>query len=167
MMGEININTLTLEQYFRLIDENQEPGMVNEEFGGMIEKDIKDMTIDVGSFHLEKCWTSDYQHYADDAKIDAYYDLPPLFPYFNHIQPYIKHKNESSKVELKKEIRYMSDRESVMSEQYTNDNTNAHDAPNLKPQNEGMRSYDDDDDEWLVTDMEEHKNGGKRGRHTD
>ncbi|GJR32092.1 putative reverse transcriptase domain-containing protein [Tanacetum coccineum] len=45
MMGGINISTLTLEQYFRLIEENQAPGMVNDEFGGTMEKDIKDMTI--------------------------------------------------------------------------------------------------------------------------
>ncbi|GJW09542.1 hypothetical protein Tco_1575369 [Tanacetum coccineum] len=45
MMGGIDISTLTLEQYFRMIDENHAPGMVNEEFGRTMEKDIKDMTI--------------------------------------------------------------------------------------------------------------------------
>ncbi|GJR30493.1 retrovirus-related pol polyprotein from transposon TNT 1-94 [Tanacetum coccineum] len=99
MMGEINISTLTLAQYFRLIEENQASGMVNDEFRGMMEKDIEDMTIaeymeyeakmkrqsrrdaqsyfptkyddgDIGSFHLEKSRTFDYPHYADD--------LPPF-----------------------------------------------------------------------------------------
>ncbi|GJU08687.1 hypothetical protein Tco_1125117 [Tanacetum coccineum] len=186
MMGEINISTLTLEQYFRLIEENQAPGMVNDEFRGMMEKDIEDMTIaeymeykakmkrqskrdaqcyfptkyddaDVGSFHLEKSRTSDYPHYANDAKIDAYYDLPPLLPCFKPIQPYTAHKSESSKVELVEEISYMSDGELVMHEQDTNANTN---APNLEPQGEGMSGDDDDVDEWLVTEMEEHKKGG-------
>nr|GEW60210.1 hypothetical protein [Tanacetum cinerariifolium] len=41
MMGEINISTLTLEQYFRLIEENQALGMINDEFGGMMEKECK------------------------------------------------------------------------------------------------------------------------------
>ncbi|GKB05930.1 phospholipase-like protein [Tanacetum coccineum] len=40
MMGEIDISTLTLEQYFRLIEENQASSMVNDEFRGMMEKDI-------------------------------------------------------------------------------------------------------------------------------
>ncbi|GKC46493.1 zinc finger, CCHC-type containing protein, partial [Tanacetum coccineum] len=129
----------------RLIEENQAPGMVNDEFGGTMEKDIEDMTIDEdmkyeaeikrqswrdvrsyfptkyddgddGSFHLDKNRTLDYPYYVDDAKIDAYYKLPPLLPY----------------------------EESVMSEQDTSDNT---DAPNLEPHDEGM-SNDDDVDEW-------------------
>nr|GEY50973.1 RNA-directed DNA polymerase, eukaryota, reverse transcriptase zinc-binding domain protein [Tanacetum cinerariifolium] len=91
-MGEIDISTLTLKQYFRLIKEYQASGMVTDEVGGMVEKDIKDITIakyikyeadmkkqsrrdaqsyfqtkyndgDVGSFHREKSRTSDYPHY--------------------------------------------------------------------------------------------------------
>ncbi|GKC37208.1 hypothetical protein Tco_1049592 [Tanacetum coccineum] len=176
MMGEINISTLTLEQYFRLIEENQAPSMVNDEFGGTMEKDIEDITIaeymeyeaemkrkswrdaqsyfptkyddgDNASFHLEKSKTSDYPYYVDDAKIDAYYDLPPLLPCFKPIQPYTKHNNESSKEELKEEISYMSDGESVMTKQDPSDNT---DAPNLEPHDDGIRS-DDDVDEWLIT----------------
>ncbi|GKE25121.1 hypothetical protein Tco_1436633, partial [Tanacetum coccineum] len=45
MMGGIDISTLTLEQYFRLIEENPAPSMVNDEFRGTMEKDIEDMTI--------------------------------------------------------------------------------------------------------------------------
>ncbi|GKF97595.1 hypothetical protein Tco_0293416, partial [Tanacetum coccineum] len=64
---------------------------------------------------------------------------------------------------LNEEIRYMSDGESVMSEQGTIDNT---DAPNLEPYDEGMCN-DDDVDEWFVTKMEEQAKGGEQGRHTD
>nr|GEV38947.1 hypothetical protein [Tanacetum cinerariifolium] len=132
-----DINTLTMEQYFKMIDENHAPGMVNEEFRRTIEGDIEDMTIDeymkykakmkrkswrdsqsyfltkydnwdVGSFHLEKNKTSNCPYYTDDAKIDEYYDLPPLLPCFKPIQPYTKHKNESYKEELDEEINYMS-----------------------------------------------------------
>ncbi|GJX86929.1 hypothetical protein Tco_0337703 [Tanacetum coccineum] len=172
MMGGIDISTLTLEQYFRMIDENHAPGIVNKEFGRTMEKDIEDMAIaeymkyeaemkrqswrdsqsyfptkydnwDVGSFHLEENKTSDYPYYTNDAKIDAYYDLPPLLPCFKPIQPYTKRKNESYKTELDEEINYMSDGESVMSEQGTIDNT---DAPNLEPYDEGMCNDDDVDE---------------------
>ncbi|GJZ37920.1 putative ribonuclease H-like domain-containing protein [Tanacetum coccineum] len=189
IMGEIDISALTLEQYFKMIDENHAPGMVNEEFGRTIEKDIEDMTIaeymkykaemkrqswrdsqsyfpatydnwDVGSFHLEKNKTSNYLYSTDDAKINAYYNLPPLLPCFKPIQPCTKCKNESCKAELDEEINYMSDEESLMSEQGTIDNTDAPDAPNLEPYDEGM-SNDDDVDEWFVTEIEEHMKTSK------
>nr|GFD22652.1 hypothetical protein [Tanacetum cinerariifolium] len=41
-----DINTLTMEQYFKMIDENHAPGMVNKEFRRTMEGDIEDMTID-------------------------------------------------------------------------------------------------------------------------
>ncbi|GKE10682.1 hypothetical protein Tco_1414233, partial [Tanacetum coccineum] len=45
MMRGIDISTLTLEQYFRMIDENHALGMVNEERRRTMEKDTEDMTI--------------------------------------------------------------------------------------------------------------------------
>ncbi|GKF25119.1 hypothetical protein Tco_0081013, partial [Tanacetum coccineum] len=54
----------------------------------------------------------------------------------------------------------MSDEESLMSEQCTIDNTDAPDAPNLEPYDEGI-SNDDDVDEWFVTKMEEHVKRGE------
>nr|GEW27902.1 hypothetical protein [Tanacetum cinerariifolium] len=45
MIEDVDINTLTLEQYFVLIQGNQAPGMVQAEFGRMMEKDIEDMTF--------------------------------------------------------------------------------------------------------------------------
>ncbi|GJW42444.1 hypothetical protein Tco_0071243 [Tanacetum coccineum] len=44
MMGEVDIETLTMEQYLMLTQRNQAPGMVKPKFG-MKEKDIEDMTI--------------------------------------------------------------------------------------------------------------------------
>ncbi|GJV09926.1 phospholipase-like protein [Tanacetum coccineum] len=44
MMGEVDIKTLTIEQYLRLTQGNQAPGMVKPKFR-MQEKDIEDMTI--------------------------------------------------------------------------------------------------------------------------
>ncbi|GKB09563.1 hypothetical protein Tco_0837875 [Tanacetum coccineum] len=181
MMGEIDISTLTLKQYFRLIEENQAPVMVNNETGGMMKKDIEDMTIveymeyeeemkrqswrDAQSYFPTKYddgdnGSSDYPYYANDAKIDAYYNLPPLLPCFKPIQPYTKHKNESSKEKLEEEISYMSDEESVMSEQDTSNNT---DTPKLEPHDEGISS-NDDVDEWLITENEEHIKRGITGK---
>ncbi|GJV66287.1 hypothetical protein Tco_1477115 [Tanacetum coccineum] len=99
--------------------------------------------------------TLNYPYYTDDAKIDAYYDLPPLLPCFKPIQPYTQRKNESYKAELDEEINYISDEESVMSDQGIIDNTDAPDAPNLDPHDEGISS-DDEVDEWFVTEMEEY-----------
>ncbi|GJV24482.1 putative reverse transcriptase domain-containing protein [Tanacetum coccineum] len=48
----------------------------------------------------------------------------------------------------------------AMSDQGTIENTNAPDAPNLEPHDEGM-SIDDEVDEWFVTKMEEHTKGGE------
>ncbi|GJT30119.1 hypothetical protein Tco_0910394 [Tanacetum coccineum] len=121
---------------------------------------------DVGSFHLEKNKTSDYPYCVDDAKINAYYDFPPLLTCFKPIQPYTKYKNESYKTELDEEINLVSDGESMMSEQGTIDNIDAPNAPNLEPHDEGMSS-DDDVDEWFVTEMEEHVKRGKQGIRTD
>ncbi|GJU62907.1 RNA-directed DNA polymerase, eukaryota, reverse transcriptase zinc-binding domain protein [Tanacetum coccineum] len=177
MMGGIDISTLTLEQYFRMIHENHALGMVNEERRRTMEKDTKDMTIveyikyetkikrqswrdsqshfltkydswDVASFHLEENKTLDYLYYTDNAKIDAYYDLPPLLPCFKHIQPYTQCKNKSYNAELDEEINYISYGESVMSKQGIIDNTDAPDVPNLEPHDEGISS-DDDVDEYF------------------
>ncbi|GKB63755.1 hypothetical protein Tco_0919941, partial [Tanacetum coccineum] len=99
--------------------------------------------------------TLNYLYYTDDAKIDAYYDLPPLLPCFKPIQPYTQRKNESYKAKLDEEINYIPDEESMMSDQGIIDNTDAPDAPNLDPHDEGMSS-DDEVDEWFVTEMEEY-----------
>nr|GEY27097.1 hypothetical protein [Tanacetum cinerariifolium] len=45
MTSEVNIDTLTIEQYLILTQRNQEPAMVKSEFRGMTKKDSEDMTI--------------------------------------------------------------------------------------------------------------------------
>ncbi|GKE05795.1 hypothetical protein Tco_1397813, partial [Tanacetum coccineum] len=45
MMGEVDTDTLAIEQYLMLTQGNQAQGMVKTEFGGMTEKDTEDMTI--------------------------------------------------------------------------------------------------------------------------
>ncbi|GKA25516.1 RNA-directed DNA polymerase, eukaryota, reverse transcriptase zinc-binding domain protein [Tanacetum coccineum] len=97
MMGEIDISTLTVEQYFRMIDENHAPGMVNEEFGRTMEKDIEDMTI------------VEYIKYEAEMKRQSWRDSQSYFPT----------KYDNWMRELDEEINYMSDEESLMSEQGT------------------------------------------------
>ncbi|GKA82615.1 hypothetical protein Tco_0789363 [Tanacetum coccineum] len=63
---------------------------------------------------------------------------------------------ESYKRGLDEEINYVSNGESVMSEQGTIDKTDVPNVLNLEPDDEGMNS-NDDVDEWFVTEMEEHK----------
>nr|GEX40024.1 hypothetical protein [Tanacetum cinerariifolium]GEY18041.1 hypothetical protein [Tanacetum cinerariifolium] len=71
-----DINTLTMEQYFKMIDENHAPGMVNKEFRRTMEGDIEDMTIDeYMKYEAEmkrKSWR-DSQMDAITMKMDAQY----------------------------------------------------------------------------------------------
>ncbi|GKA12201.1 hypothetical protein Tco_0691747 [Tanacetum coccineum] len=138
MMGEFNIETLTIEQYLMLTQGNQAPGMVKPKFG-MKEKDIKDMTIaeymeyeaamkrqswrnvrpyfltnqedtDISSFHHTKKKVLDYPHHSYDSKTNVYYDLPSLLPCFKPFQlPTIcRHKL------LEDDIDYVSEDKSEM-----------------------------------------------------
>ncbi|GKG20968.1 hypothetical protein Tco_0380769 [Tanacetum coccineum] len=56
---------------------------------------------DVNSFQHDKRMVLDYPHYSDDAKIDAYYDLSPLFPCFQPVQPHTNHGHKSPYVDIK------------------------------------------------------------------
>ncbi|GJT43528.1 hypothetical protein Tco_0952243 [Tanacetum coccineum] len=114
MMGEVDIETLTIEQYLMLTQGNQAPGMVKPNFG-MKEKDIEDMTIaeyneyeaemkrrswrnvrpyfptnhedtNISTFHHNKRKVLDYLHHSYNSNTNVYYDLPPLLPCFKLVQ---------------------------------------------------------------------------------
>ncbi|GKC14722.1 hypothetical protein Tco_1011504, partial [Tanacetum coccineum] len=122
MMGEVDIKTLTIEQYLMLTQRNQASGMVKPKFG-MKEKDIEDMTIaeymeheskmkrqswrnvrpyfltkhedtDINSIHHNKRKILDYPHHSYDSKTNVYYDLPPLLPCFKHVQLHTIYRHE-------------------------------------------------------------------------
>ncbi|GJW00370.1 hypothetical protein Tco_1555621 [Tanacetum coccineum] len=95
--------------------------------------------------------SKEFPNYSCDAKIDTYYNLPPLLLCFKPIQPYTEHRYESLNVEFIEEISYMLDGESVISEQEMSDNTS---EPDLEPQDKGMSS-DDDVDEWQIKTSED------------
>ncbi|GJW66811.1 hypothetical protein Tco_0121235 [Tanacetum coccineum] len=47
------------------------------------------------SYHSSKSVAMEYPYYSDDAKIDLYYELPPLLPCFQPVQPRAKSGYES------------------------------------------------------------------------
>ncbi|GJU84504.1 hypothetical protein Tco_1292050 [Tanacetum coccineum] len=48
----------------------------------------------LNSSHREKNIALEYPHYSDDTKIYAYYDLPPLLPCYQHVQPHINYDHK-------------------------------------------------------------------------
>ncbi|GJV02199.1 hypothetical protein Tco_1335768 [Tanacetum coccineum] len=99
MMGKLDIDTLTIQQYLMWTQGNQALGIVKAGFGGMIEKDIEDMTTaeymeyeaemkrrrnarsyfptkyedkGMNSFHHDTSRVLDYLHHSDDSKFNAY-----------------------------------------------------------------------------------------------
>ncbi|GKA10203.1 putative ribonuclease H-like domain-containing protein [Tanacetum coccineum] len=185
MMGEVDIDTLTIEQYLMLNQGNQEQGMVETKFGGMMKKDIEDMTIaeymeyeanmkrqtwrnaqscfptkhenkDINSLNHDKSRVLGYKHHFDDSNINAYYDLPPLLPCFKPVQLHTKDRYEP----LEKDTDYVSEDESETGEQRMSNDT-VDDKPfTPKPQPEGEQlSFDKDLDEWLKAEIEKHMCG--------
>ncbi|GJX28385.1 putative ribonuclease H-like domain-containing protein [Tanacetum coccineum] len=95
-MEGIDIDALTIEQYFMLTKGNQAPSMVKTSIRGIEEMTIAEYLeykatmkrqcarsgFKEASYNsvYEESVAEKYQHYADDAKIDLYYELPPLLP---------------------------------------------------------------------------------------
>ncbi|GJW60741.1 phospholipase-like protein [Tanacetum coccineum] len=87
---------------------NQASGMAKAEFGGMMEKDIEDMTISEYIEYeakMERHKVLDYPYHLDDYKINAYYDLPSLLHCFKPVQPHTKDRYKP----LEEDIDYISD----------------------------------------------------------
>ncbi|GJS27413.1 hypothetical protein Tco_0488033 [Tanacetum coccineum] len=163
MMGEVNIDTLTIEQYLMFTQGNQAPGMVKTEFGRMMEKDIENMTIaEYMEYEAEMVWG--YAHHSGDSKINAYYDLPPLLPCFKPIQPHTKDRYEP----LEEDTNYVSEDESETGEQRMINDTNGNKPFTPKPQpKDGGLSSDENIDEWLKTEMEKHMCGQDKENEED
>ncbi|GKB27684.1 reverse transcriptase domain-containing protein, partial [Tanacetum coccineum] len=67
-------------------------------------EDIKNMTIAKYMEYkaeLKKQSRRKYPHYSYDAKIDTYYDLPPLLPYFQPVQPHTNYGHKPPYVDVK------------------------------------------------------------------
>nr|GEV52995.1 hypothetical protein [Tanacetum cinerariifolium] len=171
--------------------------MGKSEFGGMTKKDIMDMTIaeymkyeeeiknysrrsarsyfsiryehtDIDSFHHDKSRVLDYLHYSDDAKIDAYYDLPPLLPCFKHVQPYFDYWCKSPYESLEEDTNYIPKDESFDVEQGMNDHTYGNTPFTPNPQYEdGELSSEDDLNDWLKTKMKKHMCGHEEENEED
>ncbi|GKA66856.1 hypothetical protein Tco_0766664, partial [Tanacetum coccineum] len=184
MMGEVDIDTLTIEQYLMLTQGNQAPGMVKIEFERMMEKDIEEMTIfeyieyeaemkrqswknarsyfptiyentNINSFNHDKSRVLGYAHHSDDSKINAYYDLSPLLPCFKPVQPHTEDRYEP----LKEDTDYISKNESETGEQRMINDTDSDKPFTPKPQTkDGELSSDKDLDEcWRMQGGSHHK----------
>ncbi|GJS12505.1 hypothetical protein Tco_0406977 [Tanacetum coccineum] len=57
--------------------------------------------MDLNFSHREKNIALEYPHYSDDAKIDAYYDLPTLLPCFQHVQPHTNYDQKPPFADVK------------------------------------------------------------------
>ncbi|GJX87640.1 putative ribonuclease H-like domain-containing protein [Tanacetum coccineum] len=68
MMGELDIDTLTIKQYLMLTQGNHAPGMVKTRFRGMMEKDIEDMTI------------AEYMEYGSEMERQSWRNARSYFP---------------------------------------------------------------------------------------
>nr|GEZ06811.1 hypothetical protein [Tanacetum cinerariifolium] len=66
----------------------------------------------LNSSHHEKNIALEYPHYSDDAKIDAYYDLPPLLPFFQPVQPYTNYDHKPPYADIKSVMDSMATYES-------------------------------------------------------
>nr|GEX29447.1 hypothetical protein [Tanacetum cinerariifolium] len=84
MMGEVDIDTLTIEKYLMLTQGNQAQSM------------MKRLTWR-NARSYDKNRVLGYENHFDDSKINAYYDLPPLLPCFKPVQPYTKDRHEPLK----------------------------------------------------------------------
>ncbi|GKE81230.1 hypothetical protein Tco_1551230 [Tanacetum coccineum] len=172
---------------------NQASGMIKSEFGGMTEKDIENMTIveymkyeaemnkrskrgaqsyfptryedtDIGFFHHDKSRVLDYLHDSDDAKIDAYYDLPLLLHCFKYVQPHTEYRYEP----FKEDNDCISDDESETSKQRMINHTDDYKPYTPKPQPEdGELSSEEDLDDWLKIEMEKHMCGQDKENEED
>ncbi|GJZ06439.1 phospholipase-like protein [Tanacetum coccineum] len=129
MMSEMDIESLTIEQYLMLTEGNQAPGIAE------MERQIwrnagsyfptKYDNKNVNSFNYKESWNLGYKYHSDDSKINAHYDLSSLLPCFEPIQPHAQDRYES----LEEDIDFVSEDESKI-------------GPG------------EDLDEWLKTEME-------------
>ncbi|GJT69280.1 hypothetical protein Tco_1028566 [Tanacetum coccineum] len=161
-MDGINIDDLTIEQYFWLTQENQTPSMF---------KKVDDMTI------------AEYIEYEERMKRKYSRNSGSYFPtysgyctssnnttielsrnaYFNPIQPNIEFNYDYEDMELDDEARFTTDRESVLSEHEAIDPVHAVNTQFFK---EELRSKEDLD-EWLNAEMEKHMSNQKEKNEED
>ncbi|GJR97336.1 phospholipase-like protein [Tanacetum coccineum] len=123
---------------------------------------------DIDSFYHDKSRVLDYQHNSDDAKIDAYYDLPLLLPCLKYVQPYTNYWCKSPYESLEEDTNYIVDDKLLAVEQGTNDHTNSNTPFTPNPQSkDGELSSEEDLDDWLKTKMEKHMCGQEKENEED
>ncbi|GKD25432.1 copia protein, partial [Tanacetum coccineum] len=154
MMGEVDIDTLTIEQYLMLTQGNQAQGMYEAEMKRQTWRNARSYfptNRDTYSLNHDRSRVLGYEHHFDDSKINAYYDLPPSLPYFKPIQPHTEDTYEP----LEENTNVVSKDESETGEQRMIIDTNDDKPFSPNPQhNDEELSLDEDLDRWLKAEME-------------
>nr|GEW20454.1 hypothetical protein [Tanacetum cinerariifolium] len=143
MMGEVDIDTFTIDQYLMVTQGNQASGMAKAKFRGMMEKDIKDMTI------------TEYMEYEAKIKTQSWKNARSYF------QQNMKIRISTLFTMIR--VRghdYISDDKSEIGEQRMINHTDSDKTFTPKPQSadEELSSYEDLDD-WLIIKTEKHMCG--------
>ncbi|GJV55461.1 reverse transcriptase domain-containing protein [Tanacetum coccineum] len=149
-MEGIDINDLTIEQYFRLTSENQTPSMGKKIDAMTINKYMKyeesmkrQYSRNSGSY-----FPTYFGHYAPSNNTTL---KIPHNTYLNPIQPNTEFDYDSEDMELDEEAGYTTDEESVTSEHKTLDPAHVDNVRSLEE-----LSSEEDLDEWLKEEMEKH-----------
>ncbi|GKC18536.1 hypothetical protein Tco_1020686, partial [Tanacetum coccineum] len=83
METKLDIENITITEYIKYEAEMKRRSRWNDGYSSCL------IRYEYAGFNSSHCDESvAFPHYSDDAKIDAYYDLPPLFPCF---QPVCRH----------------------------------------------------------------------------
>ncbi|GJZ42752.1 hypothetical protein Tco_0590007, partial [Tanacetum coccineum] len=111
MKKAIDIENMTIVEYMEYEAELKKQSRRITRLGHLKRYDGADLK----SSNCKKSIALEYLHYSDDAKIDAYYDLPPLLPCFQHVQPHTNYDHKPPYVNLDSildsMVNYESDRD--------------------------------------------------------
>ncbi|GKA15308.1 hypothetical protein Tco_0695055, partial [Tanacetum coccineum] len=96
MKKAIDIENMTIVEYMEYEAELKKQSRRSTRLGHLKRYDGTDLK----SSNRKKNIALEYLHYSDDAKIDVYYDLPPLLPCFQHVQPHTNYDHKPPYVNL-------------------------------------------------------------------
>nr|GEW32671.1 hypothetical protein [Tanacetum cinerariifolium] len=83
METKLDIENMTIVEYMKYAAEIKRRSRWNDRYGSR-PKGYEYASFN--SFHHVECVA--FLHYFDELKIDSYYDLPPLLPCFELVQPH-------------------------------------------------------------------------------
>ncbi|GKE08796.1 hypothetical protein Tco_1412347, partial [Tanacetum coccineum] len=81
MKREKDIENMTISEYIEYEAELKKKSRISARLSHLKRYE----GTDLNSSHRKKNIALEYPHYFDDAKINAYYDLPPVLPCFQPV----------------------------------------------------------------------------------